>query len=121
MQRFGPVHAGRRSRAGLAPGVPSARVRAMGDTSPHTGRSGGNGTAASRPSRMERVLFARVPLWFVLALVVVGAGGLVAYGALILHAIQGGQRLAWLQKPALFVAAAPSLVFDVREQTRNPF
>ncbi len=58
-------------------------------------------------SRIEALLYRRIPLWVPLALGLIGLLCLLANGAVVGYAAAGGQEFPWLTKPLLAVANLP--------------
>lgn len=83
--------------------------------------TGAGSDDAPAPGRFERMMFRPVPLWLLLAGLLAMAALAVAYGTFILYSLRGGTALGWLQRPALMVADAPSMLWTLPERARNPF
>jgi len=56
---------------------------------------------------LEKLMYRNVPLWLVLALVLLGLLVLIAFGSLISYAAAGGQHFKFLSKPATAIADIP--------------
>ena len=67
----------------------------------------------------ERFLFRRAPLWFVLLSWLLGLLAMIAFGALVKHAMEGGRKFPAVSDGALALASIPSTIRQLFVQ-RNP-
>lgn len=61
---------------------------------------------------MERVLFSRVPLWVLIATIIVACFGMIGFGVLTYDAIAGKKRFGMVAEAAAFVAASPEQILQ---------
>ena len=68
---------------------------------------------------MQKFLFARIEVWVLLAVVLLGALGLVAFGGAVIEHTEGRHRLSFIGKSAVAVARVP-LTIETVLRNENP-